>query len=99
MVKATTYEIAKNILIGNLTSKESDHIVLYGSGGNGKSYLLKEVDNVVQMNHYDVESENGIIENKKYTTPTIFCVNDIDECKKLKNNSYHFIDMNEIKFN
>ena len=46
------YEFAKNATIKAINSGEN--VVLYGWGGNGKSFLIQDLNTIINDNHYQI---------------------------------------------
>ena len=90
----STYETAKNILIKSIHQEKS--IILFGSGSNGKSHMVREINDIIQENEYKVFDE---ISNNIYTNKSIYCINNLSEINEEKNKDNILIDMNSIKFN
>ena len=89
--------------------KKNENIILYGSGSNGKSYLINQLkENLKQYvvyHEFDINLINKqsikpmvkpMVKPKVY--PFITSINSLDEIKSLNKNNYKLVDMNNIKF-
>ena len=101
------YTFAKNQAINAITS--GHNIVLYGSGANGKTYLIHELETILNENDYQPMPEpafgcelhdqtSNILEDCKKTR-WIIAINNIDHIQSsLKYNSFVFINMNNFEY-
>ena len=76
--------------------KENKNIVLIGSGGNGKSYLVNSIANLLNAKKYYIFHEyNEAVEK---LNNYVLCINSMSELSRLKKDSYVLIDMNHLAF-
>ena len=93
-ITVSTYETAKIILIKSIHQEKS--IILFGSGSNGKTHLVREINDIIKDNKYKVfDGISNIISTHK----SLYCINDLSEINEKKNKDNILIDMNSIKFN
>lgn len=78
--------------------KKNENIILYGSGSNGKSYLINQLkENLKQYVVYH-EFDIKLINKQSIVYPFITSINSLDEIKSLDKNNYKLVDMNHIRF-
>lgn len=92
-LKARTYKQAKKLLIESI--EKNSCVFLYGSGKNGKSYLIDDIRPLINRLKYRVHQDS--LYNKMILRKSILCVNSL-ECIASEYNDYVLIDMNSIKF-
>ena len=75
--------------------KENKNIVLIGNGNNGKTHLIKTINELLKKFEYDIFNEyhNQIKKSNKY----ILSINSLNEISNLEEN-YVLIDMNNLKY-
>ena len=93
--------------------KKNENIILYGSGSNGKSYLINQLkENLKQYvvyHEFDINLINKqcikpMVKSmvKPTVKPTVYpfitSINSLDEIKSLDKNNYKLVDMNHIRF-
>jgi GTPase SAR1 family protein len=109
---AKNYNHAKKILVDFLDNPKNEFysykIVLIGIGGNGKTYLINELDKKLKENNYRIFQDldifrsdivKGFLEkpiNTEGCTKNLYTLNELPECKIV--NAF-ILDMNNIKFN
>ncbi len=98
--KTTTYQEARTIVINQLCGGGEIMplypIILYGSGSNGKSFLLNDIKLIIKECGYQVFNDNVNkipIKSKK----VIYCMNSIANIKDLLKVCF-IVDMNSIKY-
>ena len=97
----TSYDEARDIVLSLI--KKNENIILYGSGSNGKTYLINQLkENLKQYVVYH-EFDIKLINNckpliKPLIKPFITSINSLDEIKSLDKDYYNLVDMNNIRF-
>jgi predicted ATPase len=92
-LKANTPPQAKQLLIDAMSTGKC--IYLYGSGGNGKSYLINDSWELISRQRYHAYHERN--NNQMMLRKSIICVNTLHSIATEYTN-YILIDMNHIKF-
>ena len=92
-LQAKALKQAKQLLIDAMSTGKC--IYLYGSGGNGKSYLINDISELIIRQNYHVYHERH--DNQMMLRKSIICVNTLDSIATEYTN-YILIDMNHIKF-
>ena len=92
-LKAKTPKQAKTFLINAIETGKC--IYLYGSGGNGKSYLINDIWELISRQRYHAYHERN--NNQMMLRKSIICVNTLHSIATEYTN-YILIDMNHIKF-
>ena len=90
------YNKAKIAVIEHLTNGDKP-IVLYGTGGNGKTYLVNEISDLISEKKYNVIPEV----NNKLTTlnnsDLIVSLN-LSDFDNFDKDNYNLVDMSSIHF-
>ncbi len=91
-----TYPDAKNAVLHFLLQGDKP-IILYGDGGNGKTHLINEINDSIQVKEVlptgDIKEEHLIELNNG---GEIISTNTLDYLKELKEESYYLINMNKM---
>lgn len=74
------------------------NIVLLGSGGNGKTYLINQL--MEQLDNYKIfhEYSNGIVSTILSNNNFITAIHNKNEIKNIDSKLYEIVDMNNIKY-
>ena len=90
------YNNAKMTVIEHLMSGDKP-IVLYGTGGNGKTYLVNEISEIIDTNNYNVIHE--ILKPiEKMSNNDLVVATDFNNLSDIDKESYNLVDMNNIRF-
>ena len=107
---AENYNHAKSILLKFLSNPKnnfySHKIVLIGSGGNGKSYLINDINDKLRSYNYrifqDLDSNSDIVKeflekpiNQEGYCKNLYTLNELPNCKIA--NAF-ILDMNNIRY-
>lgn len=91
-----TYPTAKNAVL-HFILKGDKPIILYGEGGNGKTYLINDINKSIKVKEV-IPSGNILQEklNKLNRGGEIVSTTTLDYLKDLDKNSYHLVDMSKM---
>ena len=90
------YNNAKIAVIEHLTNGDKP-IVLYGTGGNGKTYLVNEISDLIQEKKYNVIPEVNNKLTKLNNSDLIVSLN-LSDFDNFDKESYNLVDMSSIHF-
>lgn len=76
-----------------LQSNCNKSIVLFGSGQNGKSYIIEKCKNLIHNMNYNIIHE-GPMKDNYFEDKHIICVTSIDDLNHIPSNKYVLINMN-----
>ena len=90
------YNKAKIAVIEHLTNGDKP-IVLYGTGGNGKTYLVNEISDLISEKKYNVIPEVNNKLTKLNNSDLILSLN-LSDFDNFDKDSYNLVDMSSIRF-
>ena len=90
------YNKAKIAVIEHLTNGDKP-IVLYGTGGNGKTYLVNEISDLISEKKYNVIPEVNNKLTKLNNSDLIVSLN-LSDFDNFDKDSYNLVDMSSIRF-
>ena len=90
------YNKAKIAVIEHLTNGDKP-IVLYGTGGNGKTYLVNEISDLISEKKYNVIPEVNNKLTKLNNSDLIVSLN-LSDFNNFDKDSYNLVDMSSIRF-
>ncbi len=93
-----TYPDAKNAVL-HFILKGDKPIILYGKGANGKSHLIKDINQSIRVTEV-IPSGNILQEklNKLNRGGEIVSTITLDYLKELDRNSYYLVDMSKMRW-